>query len=225
MKKENIIASGKIFVGKVNRNGDTDAALGPRNCAVYVTFELREGERGPEFSAQAEAWNNRRTDVFMAGQCLESFARMMHGDSKRILEIWREWHLNGMNAGTVEQEAEIERRTQLAKVEHPEVVYSDGTVNFHKLAELSALKKEFEWSSMGPWHYDLVLLWLKQAGLYEVPLPACQKCTGDFPAEVLSGSRGYRYGERWLYRELPQSIVEELKAMELRRASALKEAV
>lgn len=212
----NLIASGKIFVGKVNRSGDTNKAHGPRACPVYVTFTLKNGEHGPEFSAQAEAWNVRRTDIFIGGQCLETFAKMMHGDAKRILEIWREWHLNDMNAGTPEQMAEIERRTALAKAEHPEVVYSDGDVNFYKLAELSGLKKEFEYSSIGPGYYDLVLFWLKQAGLYEVPLPAGQKCTGDFPEEVKSGKRGYRYGERWLHRELPAAIVEEVKAIAIR---------
>jgi hypothetical protein len=215
--KNNLIASGKIFVGKVNRSGDTNKAHGPRNCPVYVTFELTQGENGPEFSSQAEAWDNRRTDVFHAGQCHESFAKMMHGDARRILEIWREWHLNDMKAGTPEQEAEIDRRTKLAKAEFPEIVYPDGSVNYYKLAELSGLKKE---SGIGPGYYDLVLLWLKQAGLYEVPLSAGQKCTGDFPAEVLSGARGYRYGERWLYRELPAAIVEEVKAISIRCKSA-----
>jgi len=221
MKSESKIAAGKIFVGKVNRNGDTNKVHGPRNCAVYVTWELSNGENGPEFSAQAEAWNCRRTDIFIGGQCLETFAKMMHGDARRILEIWREWHLNGTNAGTVEQENALEA-AKLAAVEqalslpNPERYFYDiakRELNPHTLGTVAGLKESD--------YYSWACHVLKQAGLYEVPLPAGQKCTGDFPPEVLNGSRGYRYGERWLYRQLPASIVQELKTMQAKHAAAI----
>lgn len=54
---------------------------------------------------------------------------------------------------------------------------------------------------------------LKAAGLYEVKLPPGIKATGGFPDDVVSGKRGYRYGERWVHMELPQSVVDELRTM------------
>lgn len=197
------IAAGKIFVGNVNQNGEANTRHGPRNCPVYVTFELRQTNKGPEFSAQAEAWKPRRDDIFMGGQCLESFAHMMHGDAKRILEIWREWHLNGMNAGTPEQEAALEAEKKIA-VEKALATDNPGRwfwnlerreLNPHTLDALYGLGSRLS-------YYDWACHILKERGLYEVPHPVTGK--------------PYRYGHEWLYRALPVAVVEEVKAIAIR---------
>lgn len=190
--KENIIAAGKIYLGKVNRSGDRLRSHGPLACPVYVTWELKDTATGPEFSAQAEAWNCRRTDVFIAGQCLETFKGMMHGNARRILEIWRVWHLNGMKAGTVEQEAELDRRAAIEAPKHPECYYQDGTINFHYLAQ----KLVGEMS-----YYTLACQWLNDAGLYTVQ----------------HDGKPYAYGSAWLHRSLPDSIIQELKTIAIRQ--------
>jgi len=52
---------------------------------------------------------------------------------------------------------------------------------------------------------------LRELGLYEVPVPAGAKCTGGFPDDVADGTRGYRYGERWVFASIPAEIIEEIK--------------
>lgn len=99
-----IIAQGRICPGEVDYNKS-----GRKNCKVVFLWELREGENGPEFSAQAEIWNPRQTDIYLGGQCLEEVAAFFRGNWRvqRLLAIWREWHLNGMTAGLPEQEQAV----------------------------------------------------------------------------------------------------------------------
>lgn len=59
--------------------------------------------------------------------------------------------------------------------------------------------------------YDRVCAYLKQVGLYEIPLPEGAKCTGSFSDEILRGERGYRYGEAWVYSEIPEAIVTQIQ--------------
>lgn len=52
---------------------------------------------------------------------------------------------------------------------------------------------------------------LKADGLYEDSVDGLA-CTGDWPEAVKNGTRGYRYGERWVYRPIPQSIIDEIRS-------------
>lgn len=207
---------------------------------TQIEWELEPGENGPKFSASGDYDRS-------SGQNLDEIARAYPGDAmvQRIHKVWSAYHLNDMKAGTPEQEAEIERREKLAAVQFPEAVYRDGTLNYYRVAELSGLKKESKFSSM-PGHYDLCLSWLKEAGLYEVPLTPDMRATGGFPDEIWrgqadrekarrggfwpqvaglnafdltdaqlmekTGKRGYRYGERWLYRAIPDEVLAEIKS-------------
>jgi hypothetical protein len=172
-----------------------------------VEWELKDGN----FSASGSI--KYKNGGESGGQNLETLAREYPANEKllRIVAVWRKWHLNDMNAGFPVQHDEINRQIELAKVAHPEIVYSDGDVNFYKLADLEGLNKDKpSYSTLGAGHYDLCLHWLKAAGLYEIPLPVGAECTGDFPAEVLNGTRGYRYGERWVRQMLPDEVVAEI---------------
>lgn len=177
------ISSGKLPLGKCDYNG-----TGNKNCAAYITWELEEAENGPEFSAQAEIWNPGKTDIYMGGQCLDEVLRYFRGSAKgkRIAEVWKQYHLNGMNAGLPAQTAAIK-----------------------------------EWEAKGNrYEYDAVCNMLKAAGLYEIPLPEGVKATGGFPAVVVNGTRGYRYGERWVYSSIPEAVIEEIKSWTLEPVNA-----
>jgi len=123
-----------------------------------------------------------------AGQCLEDIAAAYPHDAKvsRIVAVWRLYHLNGMSAGTAEQDAHLDKR----RAEYP-----DDLKNAPYNGD----------------HYSWALGTLKAAGLYEVPA-AGLVATGGLPAEVASGARGYRYGERWLFRAIPAAIVAEIRS-------------
>ena len=90
--------TGRYVLGKVDYNGN-----GRRTCEAAITWELTEDGR---FSMQAEIWNNRHTDIYMGGQCVDQVAAYAPHDKKarRMVAVWERWHLNDMKAGTLAQE-------------------------------------------------------------------------------------------------------------------------
>lgn len=105
---KNIIAKKQIDFGKINYNG-----TGKRYPAS-VTIELRKcgGENTPEYlelSICGDVWNTKHTDIVMGGQCIDSMAQFIKTPLfRRIRKLWKRYHLNGMHAGTPEQERAIE---------------------------------------------------------------------------------------------------------------------
>ena len=81
--------------------------------AVTVDVELRDSGKGPEFSACADVWNARRTDIVAGGQILDEVAKYVRDPLfKKIRRLWRLHHCNDMHAGTPEQEKYLaEHRT------------------------------------------------------------------------------------------------------------------
>ena len=108
-------------------------------------------------------WNRQKTDIEAGGQCYDCIRALFPHNKKvqRIIEIWQEWHLNDMHAGTPEQEAYLKGKGLLGASKYEEACQA-----------------------------------LKEAGLYEV------KYNG----------KPYKYGHDWLKREIPQEIIEEIKA-------------
>lgn len=176
----------KLYLGKCDYNRS-----GRRNCKAYLSWSYD----GVRFSAQAEIWNPQGTDIYCGGQCVDSVvAYFPHNNlAHRIRKVWNKWHLNDLTAGLPEQENEVGRREAEESAKH------EGKRG-HSLAY--ALKFDS--------HYSMACAWLKEAGLYEIPLPIGATCTGGFPEEVQSGKRGYRYGERWILTPIPEEVKSEI---------------
>lgn len=84
--------------------GKTDAERkGVKNCEVYLTWEIKNGE----FSMEAEVWQSNKRDIIQGGQWVEEVAEMFPHDKKaaRMAEVWKRWHLNKMHAGCEHQRA------------------------------------------------------------------------------------------------------------------------
>lgn len=62
------------------------------------------------------------------------------------------------------------------------------------------------------WTYAERVQYLKDAGLYELPVPAGVQAIGGFPDDVTRGQRGYRYGERWVFAPLPPEVLAEIQS-------------
>ena len=170
---------------------------------AQIEWELKPGTNGIEFSASG-AFNRS------GGQCINDIAKAYPGDPmvQRIAKVWREYHLNGMNSGTPQQAAEIRRRRALAE----DYARKDDDAKRHFCDDACT---EPNWHSLcRKFGHDSYYSWecavLKESGLYEVPLPAGTLATGGFPPEVASGERGYRFGERWLYRAIPDEVLAEI---------------
>lgn len=90
-----------------------------RKCGGDETFTnmVKTGNRTPEYielSICGNIWNSKKTDIYCAGQCLDTISKYvkdMSLENRRIFaEIypwWKAYHLNGMHAGTPEQENAI----------------------------------------------------------------------------------------------------------------------
>lgn len=91
----------KLYLGKVDYNGH-----GRKNCKAFITWELTEEGN---FSMQAEIWNPRETDIYCGGQCVEEVAKFRPTPKvKRMVAIWKRYHLNDLKAGTPAQEFAID---------------------------------------------------------------------------------------------------------------------
>lgn len=98
------ITSGRLELGKVDYNG-----TGRGISLAVLTWSLKAGETGPEFSACGEIWDGPKTDCLSCGQCVEEVAALFPHNKKaqRILAIWKAHHLNGMKAGLPVQEQAV----------------------------------------------------------------------------------------------------------------------
>ena len=101
----------KINFGKVDGYD-----CGIKNCGVIATISIRETEWGPEFMAMANVTNHIGTDLILGGQCLDEILSQFSDNLKDegVLEefqilhsLWKNFHLNAMYAGTIEQEGAL----------------------------------------------------------------------------------------------------------------------
>lgn len=85
-----------LDLGKVDYNRS-----GRKNCKVTIKMELENGR----LSLCGNIWNPRETDIYSGGQCYETIAEYFPYNKriKRLLEIWKRWHLNDMQAGSLKQ--------------------------------------------------------------------------------------------------------------------------
>ena len=72
---------------------------------VYVEVELRDTKEGPVFRCKGNIQNSKNTESLVSGQCLDDIHAYFPNDQQfgTIYELWKQYHLNDMNAGTVEQ--------------------------------------------------------------------------------------------------------------------------
>ena len=117
--KENmtkIFNFGKIdYYGKGRKINAVTVTVSLAHCGGDTTYD-KDGKitgKTPEyeeFTASGDIYNAFGTDVVCAGQCLETIAEYIDDPVfMQILNLWRKYHLNGMHAGTPEQEAFVER--------------------------------------------------------------------------------------------------------------------
>lgn len=190
--------------------GSYRTADGKAQIGFEIEDKRQDKNGGPEFSACGEFDNS-------SGQCLEAIAKAYPEDAtiQQIVEVWRKHHLNGMKSGTPEQLLEIEQARKTAESyarNQPKAAsyfYDDEMTepNWHSLCHL------FGFDSYYAWECDI----LKQAKLYEVSLADRIRtgeitATGGFPAEVVSGERGYQFGERWLYAPIPGEVLKQIES-------------
>ena len=107
----------EFVIGQGRKTNACDVTIELRNCGGEDVFRIINGERKytgektPEYvelSICGNIWNSTHTKVVSAGQNLDEMAKFINDPKfKKIHAIWKKWHLNGMNAGTPEQEKKV----------------------------------------------------------------------------------------------------------------------
>ena len=112
MKKHN-----KTFIfNKIDYNH-----TGKKAYLVQLEINLRiNDDHKIDFSASGDVWNTKHTDIVMGGQCIDSiwneYASQIHDVAlyKTIMDLWKKWHRNDVNAGCKHQ-----RKLKWTYEQHP----------------------------------------------------------------------------------------------------------
>lgn len=82
--------------------------------SVDVEVELRDRDGYLELSICASIWNGNHTDIICGGQCLDEIKEFRDNLKNpelfdELYDLWRKYHLNGMKAGTPEQQEAVKK--------------------------------------------------------------------------------------------------------------------
>lgn len=217
----------KVFAfGKIAAHGDRkiNAVEVEMHLRVHYqtrnTIDLEPVTGYVEFSATGSVWNAHHTDIIGGGQNLEEIAKKFgqlgpnRAIFKRILTIWRQYHLNGTTAGTRAQNECIAKAKAEAIADMEAQGYKmDRWGHGYRQKE----NGETDWTSgrhyYGQDHYKWAIAELKAEGLYAVPYPdgresgASRRWWGEhsLPQPVV-----YTYGSQWLVDPLPADVFTEI---------------
>ena len=98
----NTIISKTFRFGKIAYRGAR------RTYPTEVTLELRDVGHGLELSICGAIYS-AHGEMLSGGQCLDEMRHFLHEDKTfmRLFRLWKDYHLNGMNAGTARQTAAL----------------------------------------------------------------------------------------------------------------------
>jgi hypothetical protein len=208
-------------------------------CPVEVEISLT-GAAGPDdlsgtrVAISASVWRPNRSDIVQGGQMLEELLELYPGNASvlRLVELWRQWHLNDMHAGCEHQRKSWDT-TRKVRVWHWQRDYSDDNVKAAEAAKRAAVREleatgaaeiteDVRAELVKPWQVT-TLTDERPAGYKpsEMSTPATEeKALGwlrpeEHPEGMLAKPCevcGYKYGTEWRREEVPAEIVRELAA-------------
>lgn len=111
----------QFYFGKIALRGNR------KENAVDVTIELKEYEnKQPVFTASGRVWNRTHTNLRLGGQCLDEIAKYIKNPVfKEIHRLWKLYHPNDMNAGTIEQEKALNEAVKMG-------IFPSMSANYYK---------------------------------------------------------------------------------------------
>ena len=198
------------------------AVANPRikNNEITITIELRDTDKGLEFSASGNVWNSKHTDIIMGGQCIDTLGQYLKYNKtyKEILDLWQKYHLNGMNAWCNHKHEE----NSSEKIKLYKLRYNNEGKRLSKIRDLGIFKQFIEVTEQGMKNVPMALYELSsykslgQTGIEE-------KTRGwiDYN-EVLSPDGllgkpcktcGAKYGHSWYFHAIPQKDIERIQAL------------
>ena len=201
---------GKYAVANSNRKANE----------ITVKVELRETEKGLEFSASGSVWNSKHTDIIMGGQCLDDLVPYLKNNKtfKTILDLWHKYHLNGTKAWCpCEHEENAGEHVKVYKLR-----YNSEGEKLSKIRDLGKFTQFIEVTEEGMKNIP--------SALYE---PCAYKSLGDTGIstkirgwvtfdETLSPDGligkpcphcGSKYGHSWYFHPIPEKDLNKIKEL------------
>ena len=191
-----------------------------KNNKITVTIELKETEKGEEFSACADVWDAHHTDIIMGGQCIDDLMLYLKHNKtyKTILDLWQKYHLNGMNAWCqCEHEENPSEKIKVYKLR-----YNEEGERLSKIRDLGIFKQFIEVTEEGMKNIPSALYELRDyKSLGDTGIE--EKTRGwvtynpVFSPEGLIGKEcktcGAKYGHGWYFHPIPHNDLEKIKEL------------
>jgi hypothetical protein len=160
----------------------TITCYGKAGCPVVVTAQLKPLDNkklhwdtlevvscGWRFSAQAEVWSRNRKSMYIGGQILDELDTNFIKSGKevpeiltRIVDFWKKYHLNDLNAGTIRQHRWLnENEEVLEQASHiclekglsTELSIYDYSVRLYALENIAKLSPDNGYKFGSKWLY------------------------------------------------------------------------
>lgn len=191
--------------GKIDYYGN-----GRRSCPVELEIELKPTDKGEEFTASGNIWNNLYTDIIMGGQCIDDiwdeYGTQLQNRKlyQEIMELWKKYHLNGMNAGCIHQRMEKWDEVLLDDSK-PKTQDNMAVWTYPKDDMLTAIKRGILDRLHGKTYKIArkilkVNVWSTNQHKKGLLTKACKVC-------------GYKYGTAWLFEEIPAEDLARIKQL------------
>jgi len=194
-----------IEFGKIDYNG-----IGRKNNMVELEIELKQTDKGEEFTASAEVWNNLHTDIIMGGQCIDDiwdgYKNQLQNRKlyQEIMDLWKKYHLNGMNAGCIHQRAEKWNEVLLDDSK-PKTQDNMAVWTYPKDNMLQAIGRKILDKLHGK-AYGIarkiirINVWSTDQHKKGLLTKACKIC-------------GYKYGTAWNFEAIPEKDLQRIKEL------------
>jgi hypothetical protein len=194
-----------------------------------LDVNLREVTNYRTLSIVGNIWNASRTDTLSWGQNYDEIAEALRGsdDAQSLVEIWKRWHCNDMNAGTAKQQAALSQLDSLLnwrKFSGEPLHNPIGLV----VAGMKAKEQELDTvdnyprllykiasSVLDPFgqRYDVTKMYELIANVFMGFTEDRYKLQGMFLGALnLNPQNGYVYGSAWLVEKIPKEILDRLGA-------------
>ena len=191
-----------------------------KNNEVTIEIELKETEKGLEFTASANVWNSKHTDIIMGGQCLDSLGQYLKHNKtyKEILDLWQKYHLNGMHAWCEHEHEE----NPSEKVKVYKLRYNEEGERLSKIRDLGIFKQFIEVTEEGMKNVPMALYELRASKVFNET--GIEEETRGWITynEVLSPDGligkpckvcGAKYGCSWYFHAIPENDLKRIEAL------------
>ena len=213
-----------INLGKVAYENDA------KKNEVTIEIEVRDKPKGKELLIRGNVWNKNHSDIVAGGQCYDTIEDLFPGNKrvKRIVEIWKRWHLNDMRPG-----CEHQRDWQTEEsLEIPEYTCTDDFYDRRKEAERGTLPVDaYEQYRLDEGIVNAICFTAGKGpsinpeeglkrGLVKISKYKTKLAGWTYETEHPKGLLckpcpvcGYKYGSAWLFEAIPQEILTELETI------------